>query len=40
MEQEAQNGMKRESVNVDSTVVFAIMNNVGMIINSSVNAKN
>ena len=40
MEQEAQNGMKRESVNVDPAVVFARMNNVGMIINSSVNAKN
>ena len=34
------NGMKRVSVNVDLTVVFVIINNVGMMINAGVNAKN
>ena len=32
--------MKRVSVNVDLTVVFVIVNNVGMMINASRNAKN
>ena len=32
--------MKRVSVNVDLTVVFAVINNVGMMINGGVNAKN
>ena len=32
--------MKRVSVNVDLTVVFVIINNVGMMINEGVNAKN
>ena len=32
--------MKRVSVNVDLTVVFVIINNVGMMINAGVNAKN
>ena len=39
MKQDAQNGMKRESVNVDLTVVFVIIN-VGMIVKAGVNAKN
>ena len=32
--------MKRVSVNVDSTVVLVITNNVGMMINAGVNTKN
>ena len=36
----AQSGMKRVSVNVDLTVVFVIINNVEMIINAGVNARN
>ena len=32
--------MKRVSVNADLTVVFVIINNVGMMINAGVNAKN
>ena len=32
--------MKHVSVNVDLTVVFVIINNVGMMINAGVNAKN
>ena len=32
--------MKRVSVNLDLTVVFVIINNVGMMINEGVNAKN
>ena len=39
MKQDAQNGMKRVSVNVDLTVVFAIINNVTMMINAGMNAK-
>ena len=31
---------KRESVNVALTVVFVVINNVGMMINAGVNAKN
>ena len=40
MKQDTQNDMKRVSVNVDLTVVFVIINNVGMTINAGVNAKN
>ena len=40
MKQDAQNGMKRVIVNVDLTVVFVIINNVGMMINAGVNANN
>ena len=40
MKQDAQNDMKCVNVNVDITVVFAIINNVGMMINAGVNAKN
>ena len=40
MKQDAYNGMKRVSVNVDSNIVFVIINNVGMMINAGVNAKN
>ena len=40
MKQDTQNDMKRVSVNVDLTVVFVIINNVGMMINEGVNAKN
>ena len=32
--------MKRVTVNVDLTVVFAEISNVGMMINAGVNAKN
>ena len=32
--------MKRVDVNIDLTVFFAIINNVGMMINAGVNAKN
>ena len=39
MRQDEQNGMKRVSVNVDLKVVFAIIYNVGMMINAGVNAK-
>ena len=39
MKQDAQNGMKRVSVNVHLTVVFVIIN-VRMMINAGVNAKN
>ena len=34
------NGMKHVSVNADSKIVFVIINNVEMMINSGVNAKN
>ena len=40
MKQDTQNGMKRVSINVDLTVVFVTMNNVGMMINAGGNAKN
>ena len=39
MKQDAQNGMKRVNVNVDLTVVFAIIYNIKMMINAGVNAK-
>ena len=32
--------MKHVSVNVDLTVAFVVINNVGMMINADVNAKN
>ena len=32
--------MKRVNVNVDLTVVFVILNNVGMMINTAMNAEN
>ena len=35
-----QNGMKRVNVNVDQMQAFVIINNVGMMINAGVNAKN
>ena len=34
------NGMKHVSVNADSNIVFVIINNVEMMINSGVNANN
>ena len=40
MKQGTQNGMKRVSVNVDSNIVFVIINNVEMMINAGVNANN
>ena len=40
MKRGIQSGMKRASVNVDQMQAFAIMNNVGMMINAGVNANN
>ena len=40
MKQDASNSTKRVSINVDLTVVFVIINNVGMMINAGVDAKN
>ena len=40
MKQATQNGMKGVSVNLDKMAVFVVINNVGMMINGSVNAKN
>ena len=40
IKQDVYNGLKRVTVNVDLTVVFVIINNVGMMINAGVNAKN
>ena len=40
MKQDMQNGMKRVSTNVDQMQAFVIINNVGMMINTGVNAKN
>ena len=40
MEQDTQNDMKRVDVNVDFIQVLVITNNVGMMINAGVNAKN
>ena len=40
MKQDAQNDMKRVSVNIDLTVVFVIIKNVGKMINAGVNPKN
>ena len=37
---DAQNGMERVSVNVDSSIVFVIINDVEMMINADVNAQN
>ena len=40
MKQDTQNGMKRVGVTVDQMQALLIINNVGMMINASVNAKN
>ena len=40
MKQDAENGVKRVSVNVDSNIEFVIISNIGMKINAGVNAKN
>ena len=40
MKQDTQNGVKLVSVNVDQMQPFVIINNVGMMINAGVNAKN
>ena len=40
MKKDTQNGMKRVKVNVDQMQAFVIINNVGMMINAGVNAKN
>ena len=40
MKQDTQSGMKRVSLNVDQMQVFVIINNVVMVINAVVNAKN
>ena len=40
MKQDTQNGMKRVSVNVDQMQAFIIINNIKMMINAGVNAKN
>ena len=40
MKQDTQNGIKHVSVNVDQIEAFVIINNVGMMINAGVNAKN
>ena len=40
MKQDTQNGMKRVSENVDQMQAFVIINNVVMMINAGVNAKN
>ena len=39
MKQDAENDMNHVSVSVDLTVAFVIINNVGMLINTGVNAK-
>ena len=40
MKQDAYNGMKCISATVDLTVMFVMINNVGMMINAGVNTKN
>ena len=40
MKQDTKNKIKRVTVNVDLTVVFAIINNVKQMINLDVDAKN
>ena len=40
MKQDAQNDLKRVSVNVDLTLEFVITNNVGMMIKAGGTAKN
>ena len=40
MKEDTQNDMKRVSVNVDQMQMFEIINNVRMMINAGVNAKN
>ena len=39
MKQDGQNDLKRVSVNVDLNIVFVIIKNVGMMVNTGVNAK-
>ena len=40
MKQDTQNGMKRVNVSVNLRIMFVIINNVGIKINTDVNAKN
>ena len=40
MKKDTQNGMKRAGVNIDQMQAFVTINNVGIIINASVNANN
>ena len=40
MKQDTQHDMKRVNANVDQMAVFVIINNVEMMINAGVNAKN
>ena len=40
MKQDTKNGMKHVSVNVDQMAVFVIIDNIGVMINVGVNAKN
>ena len=40
MKQDLQNGMKRVNVSVNFEKMFAIINNVGIIINADVNINN
>ena len=40
MKQDTQNGMKRVNANIDLMVVFAMLKNVGIIINAGVNPRN
>ena len=40
MEQDAKKSMKRVNGNVVWNIAFAIINNIGMMINEGVNAKN
>ena len=40
MKQDTQNGMKHVSISVDQMQAFVIINNIGMMINAGVNAKN
>ena len=40
MKQATQNSMKPASVNVDQMQAFVMINNVGIMINAGVNAKN
>ena len=40
MKQDTQNGMKHVSVNVDQMQTFVIINNLKIMINAGLNAKN
>ena len=40
MKQDAWNRMKSVSLNIDLNIAFIIINNVGIMINQGVNAKN